>query len=546
MTIPQTQKAVQLIGPDKLKFNPEKPVYKPNQWQILCKVEVVGLCFSDLKLLKQFDSHVRKGKIIDGVDQAVLAEYPAYKVDLEPTVPGHEIVVRVIEQGEKVTKTKPGGRYLVQADHRWLRTKNSNGAIGYNIEGGLQQYMLFDERVSLSPDGEFMLIEVSDECSASAVALVEPWACVEDAYVVKERQTLTKGGKMLVVAEAGFDKAAFDAFVEKYGEPGSITAVGTDEIAGAEKAADVESLTDFAYDDLVYFGSNADTLEKLFDKTANRGLIIIALCGGRFDKEPQTAVGRVHYGGIRITGTTGSDPAEAMKAIPATGEIRRGDVINVIGAGGPMGVMHVVRNICQGVEGVTVYAGDLDDDRLAAMSRFAEPMAKERGVGYKSYNPKKDEGPKNVDYSALMAPVPALAAACVKNGGKNSIVNIFAGIPANVTGPIDMNRYIDNQMYFIGTSGSTLHDMLVVLDKVLTGKLDTNISVAAVSGLKAAVEGIRAVENHSIPGKILVYPDCEDLGLTTLDKLEAVNPQATAALDNGVWTKAAENKLLNK
>jgi len=217
-----------LTGPDELTFNPNKDVYRPGPWQILCKVEVVGLCFSDLKLLKQFDGHARKSKILSGVDASVLDEYPAYKVDSEPTVPGHEIVVRVIEQGENVTRTTVGGRYLVQADHRWLKTKASNGAIGYNIEGGLQEYMLIDERVSTSPDGEFMLIEVTDERSASAVALVEPWACVEDAYVVKERQTLTAGGNMLVCAEADVDTAAFNAFITKYGKPSLVTIVGND------------------------------------------------------------------------------------------------------------------------------------------------------------------------------------------------------------------------------------------------------------------------------------------------------------------------------
>jgi hypothetical protein len=49
--------------------------------------------------------------------------------------------------------------------------------------------------------------------------------------------------------------------------------------------------------------------------------------------------------------------------------------------------------------------------------------------------------------------------------------------------------------------------MKIVLKKTESGKLDTNLSVAAVSGLDGAIEGIRAVENHSIPGKIIVYPE---------------------------------------
>ena len=37
--IPQTQKAVQLTGPDELILNTEKAVYRPGPYQILCKIE---------------------------------------------------------------------------------------------------------------------------------------------------------------------------------------------------------------------------------------------------------------------------------------------------------------------------------------------------------------------------------------------------------------------------------------------------------------------------------------------------------------------------
>jgi len=83
----------------------------------------------------------------------------------------------------------------------------------------------------------------------------------------------------------------------------------------------------------------------LFAKIALNGILNIALCGGRLGRDVVTTVGRVHYGGIRIVGTMGSDPAESMKVIPDTDEIRPGNKINVVGAGGPMGMMHVIRNM---------------------------------------------------------------------------------------------------------------------------------------------------------------------------------------------------------
>ena len=200
--IPAKQYAVQLVGPDQLVLNKSKDVFKPGPHQVLAKVEVVGLCFSDLKLLKQFTGHVRKGPVVAGVDLDILKEIPSYVPEAAPTVPGHETVVRIVAVGPGVERHKPGERYLVQTDYRWVQTATSNAAFGYNFEGALQEYVLMDERIITAPDGESMLIPAREERAASAIALCEPWACVEDAYVTKERTTLKAGGRMLIVADA--------------------------------------------------------------------------------------------------------------------------------------------------------------------------------------------------------------------------------------------------------------------------------------------------------------------------------------------------------
>jgi hypothetical protein len=86
--------------------------------------------------------------------------------------------------------------------------------------------------------------------------------------------------------------------------------------------------------------------------------------------------------------------------------------------------------------------------------------------------------------------------------------------------------------------------MKIVLKKAETGKLDTNLSVAAVCDLEGSIEGMKAVENHSIPGKIIVYPKCKGLGLMTLRQLEEKLPQAAKYLAAGAWTADAEKSLL--
>ena len=548
--IPKTQKAVQLVGPDQLKVNENKSIDKPGPYQILAEVEAVGLCFSDLKLLKQFTSHVRKSEIVSGIDKSILKEIPSYVPGELPTVPGHEAVVKIVEVGGKVADIKPGGRFLVQTDYRWLPTANSNAAFGYNFEGGLQQFVLMDQRVITSPDGESMLIPASGKLSASAIALVEPWACVEDAYAVKERTTLKENGQMLVVAEEEFNEKVFASFAARFGKPDKITLISNantlkDIGITVENAGDISALADASFDDVIYFGSRPETVESLFAKVAANGLLNIVLCGGRFGRDISAQVGRVHYGNIRIVGTAGDNPSAGMEYIPVSGEIRRDDKIDVVGAAGPMGVMHVVRNLCQGVEGVKVYGGDLDDDRLGVLGKIAEPIAAKNGVEFVPYNPGNTQMDEKFDYVVVMAPIGKLVAASVGKAAQNGIINIFAGIPATVNADINLDGYIEKQLYFIGTSGSVLDDMKTVLKKVEDGSLDTNISVGAICGIEDAIKGIRAVENHSIAGKIIVYPFCRDLQLTVLEGIGETMPDVNGCLEGGLWNKEAENVLLN-
>ncbi|MBN1765901.1 MAG: alcohol dehydrogenase catalytic domain-containing protein [Sedimentisphaerales bacterium] len=546
---PDTQRAVQLVAPDELIFNPSKPVRAPGAHQILCRVEAVGLCFSDLKLLKQFSRHARKEPITTGIDLEILKEIPSYVPGDRPTVPGHEVVVRVCAVGDKVTSVTVGARYLVETDYRWLPTLNSNGSFGYNFEGALQEYVLMDERVITSPDGEVFLVPASEKLSAAAVALVEPWACVENAYAVQERNRIKPDGSMLVVAEARLNDKVFQSFLADFGRPRQITWISSTDIK-MNGSLPVKKLTDLAqvkgklYDDVIYLGSRAQTVETLFDYLASFGLLNLVLGGARLDRDVDACIGRVHYGGIRIIGTTGSNPAESMAAIPATGEIRKDDKINIIGAAGPMGQMHVIRNICQGVTGVSIYAGDPDQQRMTTLNEVALPLALKHKVPYISYNPAKDNLDELFDYIALMVPIPQLVTETLGSCSHGAIINIFAGIPAHVTCSIDLQHYIEKQVYFVGTSGSTLADIRVVLDKVQSGRLDTNLSVAAVASLEGAIEGIRAVENRTIAGKIVVYPSCRGLGLLTLHQIQDELPALAQHLRDGIWNKQAEDKLL--
>ena len=553
-TFPNTQYAIQLVGADELKLNTEKPVDTPGPYQILAKVDAVGLCFSDLKLLKQFDKHVRKSEIISGIAPSVLSEIPSYKTGSEPTVPGHEAFCTIVAVGDKVQRHTVGERVLVQTDYRWLKTAESNSAFGYNFEGGLQEFVLMDERVIVDPErDESFLIPVEKEMSASAIALVEPWACVESSYVTEERNTIRPGGNLLVVADSGRTIEGLDAGFSAEGKPASMTVLCADDgqCEGLEKMGiklsrtdGLAALPDDSFDDIVYFGSDKEAIERLNDKLAAKGIINIALGGQTIGADVSVGVGRTHYGLTRWIGTTGTNASDSYKNIPDTGEVRKGDKAIIIGAAGPMGQMHTIRLVCSGVEDLSVVGTDFDDERLASLGQKANAIAADRGVKLSLVNPKNNPIKEKFSYFAIMAPVGPLVAQAVKDSTDGALINIFAGIPATVKQELDLDVYIANRCFMFGTSGSRLSDMKVVLEKVLSGQLDTDCSVDAVCGMAGAIDGIRAVENRLMAGKIIVYPELRDLPLIPLSTLGEKYPSVAKKLNNGIWTKEAEQELI--
>ncbi len=534
--IPETAYAVQLVGPSKLELNTAKPIPTVGPTQILIHIETTGLCFSDLKLLKQFTGHVRKSEIVSGIDPAVLADIPSYVPGDKPGVPGHEAVGVIEVVGDSVTRFKVGQRVLVQADYRELKTANSNGAFGYNFEGGLQEYTLADERVVIDPvSNESFMIPAREDLSASAIALVEPWACVEDSYVTPERNCIKADGQLLVVCEEGFEA---NGIVEAYSPDGPPHKMVT------KCSCDIDKLDDFYFDDIVYFGANKETVEKLNDKLAACGTFNVVTCGNRFGEGVSIDVGRVHYGLTRWTGTNSSNAADAYKHIPQTGELRDGDDVLIVGAGGPMGQMHVIRDVCTGHKDISLVATDFDTPRLDSLEQKAKPLAESNGVQLRMVNPQDTPLDEKFSYIGLMAPVPALVGKAIADSVERCRINIFAGIPAGTRTELDLDTYIANKCWMFGTSGSTIADMKMVLAKVESGQLDTNTSVDAVAGMAGAIDGIAAVENRTLAGKIMVYPELHEMGMIPLTELDKHYPTVAAKLVNGIWNRDAECELL--
>jgi len=554
MKIPATQNAVELVGAGRVKLISRKKVFSPGPYQILARVEAVGLCFSDLKLLKQFDRHVRKGPIVSGTGQEILRQLPCYRPGPASTVPGHETLCTIAATGKKVSHHRTGQRVIVQPDYRWLKTERSNASFGYNFEGALQQYVLMDERIITDPQsGESSLIPVENELSASSLALVEPWACVENTYTTRERNTVLPGGKLLIAAEAGRNIEGIKKCFSPRGKPALVT-VCCDNVQQFEtvlnpgtsvvRVDSLDILPGEIFNDVVYFGSNPAVIELLNNKLAAGGIINIVLAGNRIGRDVSIGLGRVHYSRTRWIGTTENDALQSYKGIPETSEVRKADKVLIIGAAGPMGQMHTIRLLRCG-RGSSITASDIDDARLETLKRKVDAVARIKDVDLSFLNPVKESLQGKFSYFVIMAPVGSLIAQAIKDSMEGALINLFAGIPASEKQKLDLDRYIANKCYIFGASGSRLSDMKVVLKRIIDGQLNTDCCVEAVSGMAGAVEGIRAAESRTIAGKIVVYPQMGNLPLVRLDELKEKYPRAAEKLENGMWTKGAEQELLS-
>ena len=541
--LPASQNAVQLVGPGRLVLNRSKDVPQPGPHQIVVKVEAVGLCFSDLKLLNQFSAHPRKGEIVSGIAPEVLQQIPSYVPGELPTVPGHEVSCRIVAVGSDVTRHRVGERCLVQTDYRTLPTKGSNAAFGYNFEGGLQEYVLMDERVVVDTvTGVRSLIAVSEEPSASAVALVEPWACVENSYSTTNRRTLAPGGRLLVVAEDGHAVMGLAEAAKPGQPPASVTIVASAEVdlpwAGPSvaviRASDVRDLPDASFDDIVYFGASKLTIDVLNDKLAVGAIINVVLAGATIGAPVSVGVGRVHYEATRWIGTVANSAAESYVTVPPSGELRPGDTLLAVGAAGPMGQMHILRSLSADVDGLTVVGTDLDDARLRSLLAKAQPLAQANGVSLRLLNTSSQPLVGTFSYHLILVPMPSLVADAVQSSEDRGLINIFAGIAVATRHDIDLDAYIARRCYMFGSSGSVVSDMEVLLSRIATGQLDTNLSVDAVSGMAGAADGLAALQDRTMAGKIVIYPSLHEVGLLSLADLSGAFPTVASKLADGL------------
>ncbi len=146
-----------------------------------------------------------------------------------------------------------------------------------------------------------------------------------------------------------------------------------------------------------------------------------------------------------------------------------------------------------------------------------------------------------------LAAIPAVIEDSAQYLGNGAVLNIFAGVSKGTIVQLNIKNVALRSARYIGSSGSSIDDMEYTLRKLENGELDTNSSVAGISGMNDVWKGIDAVRNGSFTGKIVVFPHIRDMDLISIKQLKERYPKIAAKLSpTGKWTKEAEQALLEE
>ena len=136
----------------------------PDADSILVRHDACGICFSDVKIMRQGNAHSR---------------LTGRNLRENPVILGHELCVTVMAVGaNRQSEFSAGTRYVLQPD---IFYQGRQETYGYLSGGGMAQYGIMDKRI-LNGDEGCYLLPLDTQSGFAEAALLEPWACVSAAY----------------------------------------------------------------------------------------------------------------------------------------------------------------------------------------------------------------------------------------------------------------------------------------------------------------------------------------------------------------------------
>ena len=298
---------------------------EPGPDEVLLQIKSVAICGTDLKIIRGEHFRTRPG-----TDRVL----------------GHELAGTIADVGKSVTRWKVGQRVSVVPNigcgcceccyQGFNHMCPDYDAVGINIDGGFQQFMLVSSAAVFSGN----LIAIPDQMSFEEASIIEPLSCCFNAW--KQLQ-VTAEDRVLILG-SGAIAALFLQLAKAFGVRQAIV-VGRrpDRIAEVAKLGATDTVD----------SSVVDVVDDVMRLTQGKGVDAAVICApsvqlqqqaigcmARFGRlnffsglaagiQPEIDTNKIHYWGLRLMGSTGSgvgDFARVMQLM-VTGQV---DVNRVI------------------------------------------------------------------------------------------------------------------------------------------------------------------------------------------------------------------------
>ena len=314
------------------------------------------------------------------------------------------------------------------------------------------------------------------------------------------------------------------------------------------------------YDDIVVLSNDPELIERSFARLGRGGTFAV-VTDQEIPRRVSLDVGRLHYDKLLLLGTTAPRGLPDLSAAyaPVRTQLKPGGLTWILGAGGPMGHMHLQRALEMDGRPAKIVATNLSRPRIMAVEEKFGGPAKDAGVELVCFS--QESFADQVTFDAQMTaengghgyddiPVMAPSATAIENAMQHladgGVMNVFAGVPRGTMAMFDYNSIVRRGVRYTGMSGSSIDDLARMRDLTESHQLSPNKSVAAVAGLEGVADGLKAVSEGRFPGKVVIFPNLsQPLPLTTLAELKERLPSVYAKLgESESWTVAAEEELL--
>ncbi|MBI4553194.1 MAG: hypothetical protein HY710_13110 [Candidatus Latescibacteria bacterium] len=513
--------------------------------QLLVRQEVATICFSSVKVIMAGETHPR----LQGRD-----------LSTAPVVLGDEAFVVVEEVGRNLRhRFKVGEGYAIMPD---LGTN----AFGYDIDGGLQRYNVLEGRIldALLPVEQATIARAG----MFAVSLSEPLGCVEKSYHLEYRTGLKERGALLIartgvstvdqeivfqqtltveiaakrpsrIVGASLTDDLTEA-IRRQAERAGIDLISLDRLESISTA--VRPYTAAGFDDIILLGGGqAETIGRVaretIDLLAPAG--ILNLVGNIPSGTPLPIdIGRTHYDRTLVVGTAEPDFLHAYRA-NTDHELREGSVAVFIGAGGPMGQLHLLRAMGMDAPPAKIIAVEVEPARLAKLERWRQKQYAPAGTELMVMNPNTQHiadvlAGDAINCLVLLSPVAQIIEEYTPYFAPKAVVNAFAGLKGQQI-TLDAAVLCQKHLRVVGHSGVDVATQRLALEKIAQGKISVDPVVSAVGGIQAARDALWATAQSTYPGKIVLYLSI-DLPLTPIETITGED----------VWSAEHERALLRK